>query len=92
MGIFSFLAPKKPFSGGHVGLAQTAGSAGAADGWIQRPQVAGNGADTTNLQTNLAKDDKEWLKYLSSAIRTYRKPGLTLEQEHEIWLKARSRR
>jgi hypothetical protein len=74
MGIFSFLAPKKSFSGGQVALAQMAGSAGA-----------------TNPQANLARDDKEWLKYLSSAIRTYRKPGITLEEEHEIWLRARPR-
>jgi len=44
-----------------------------------------------DTQTYLASDDKEWLRYLSSAIRTYRKPGLTLKDEHEIWLKARVR-
>ena len=42
-------------------------------------------------QTYLASDDKEWLRYLSSAIRPYRKPGLTLKDEHEMWLKARVR-
>ena len=53
-------------------------------------QMAGS-AKATNPQASLARDDKEWLKYLSSAIRTYRKPGLTLEEEHEIWLRARPR-
>jgi hypothetical protein len=77
--------------GGQLSVAQTAGSAGAANDWIQRPQVAGSSANATNAKTNPAGDDKEWLKYLSSAIRTYRKPGLTLKDEHEIWLKARSR-
>jgi hypothetical protein len=74
MGIFSFLAPKRPPMGGQVRFAEMAGSVSVA-----------------NAQANPARDDKEWLRYLSSAIRTYRKPGLTLEEEHEIWLKARSR-
>jgi hypothetical protein len=90
MGIFSFLAPKRPLSSGQVSLAPATGS-GAVNDRIQRPQVPGSSANAANPQTNLARDDKEWLKYLSSAIRTYRKPGLTLEDEHEIWLKDRSR-
>jgi hypothetical protein len=90
MGIFSFLAPKRPLSSGQVSLAQATGS-GAVHDRIQRPQVAGSSANAANPQTKILNDDKEWLKYLSNAIRTYRKPGLTLEEEHEIWLKARSR-
>jgi len=89
MGIFSFLAPKRSLSGGQASLAQTAGSADAVDIRIQQPQAAGNKAMDT--KTYLASDDKEWLRYLSSAIRPYRKPGLSLKEEHEIWLKARAR-
>jgi hypothetical protein len=59
-------------------------------GQVSFAQTAGS-ANATNPQAKLAGDDKEWLKYLSSAIRTYRKPGLTLDEEHAIWLKARSR-
>jgi len=37
-----------------------------------------------------ASDDKEWLRYLSQPLRTYRKPGVTLPQEHKQWLAARA--
>jgi hypothetical protein len=90
MGIFSFLAPKGPTSGGQVNFAQVPGSARASSVDIQRPQAAGVGGKARDTQTDMT-NDKEWLRYLSSAIRTYRKPGLTLKDEHEIWLKARSR-
>jgi hypothetical protein len=91
MGIFSFLTPKGPTSGGQVSFAQTAGSAGAANALMQGSQAGGNTARATDSRNQLASDDKEWLRYLSSAIRTHRKPGLTLKDEYERWLKARSR-
>jgi len=91
MGIFSFLAPKSSLSGGQVSLAQMAGSTRVAEAGIQRPEALTGSVKAMDTQTYLASDDKEWLRYLSSAIRTYRKPGLTLKDEHEIWLKARVR-
>lgn len=91
MRIFSFLAPKSSLSNGQVSLAQMAGPASMAEAAIQRPQALAGSVKAMDTQTYLASDDKEWLRYLSSAIRTYRKPGLTLKDEHEIWLKARVR-
>jgi hypothetical protein len=91
MGIFSFLAPKSSLSGGQASLAQMTGPASMAEAGIQRPQASAGSIKAMDTQTYLASDDKEWLRYLSSAIRTYRKPGLTLKDEHEIWLKARVR-
>jgi len=38
----------------------------------------------------LASDEKEWLLYLSQALRTFRKPGVTLQQEYKLWLAARA--
>jgi hypothetical protein len=40
-------------------------------------------------QSYLASDEKEWLTYLSQALRTYRKPGVSLKEEHQQWLAAR---
>jgi hypothetical protein len=91
MGIFSFFAPKSSHSGGQVSFEPTGSSADAVDVRIQRPQATASGIKAMDSQTYQASDDKEWLRYLSSAIRTYRKPGLTLKDEHEMWLKARVR-
>ena len=56
-----------------------------------------NGIDTStqsiqamDTESYVASDEKEWLRYLSHPLRTYRKPGVTLPQEHKQWLAARA--
>jgi hypothetical protein len=41
--------------------------------------------------TYLASDDKAWLRYLSQPLRTYRKPGVTMQEEYALWMAARAR-
>ena len=41
------------------------------------------------MDTYHASDEKEWLKYLGQALRTYRKPGLSLKEEYDLWYAAR---
>jgi len=36
-------------------------------------------------------DHEEWIRYLRQPIRTYRKPGVTLQEENRLWLLARAR-
>jgi hypothetical protein len=43
-----------------------------------------------DTESYLASDEKEWLRYLSQALRTYRKPGVSLSDEHRMWLAARA--
>lgn len=43
-----------------------------------------------DTESYVASDEKEWLRYLSQPLRTYRKPGVTLPQEHKQWLAARA--
>ena len=44
----------------------------------------------TDSASYAASDEMEWLRYLSRPIRTYRKPGVTLRDEHKQWLAARA--
>jgi hypothetical protein len=41
--------------------------------------------------TYLASDDKAWLRYLGQPLRTYRKPGVTMQEEFALWTAARQR-
>ena len=41
--------------------------------------------------TYLASDEKAWLRYLSQPLRTYRKPGVTMKEEFELWTASRER-
>ena len=85
MGILSFLAPKK----GHANS--------QADVNSVPPSVQANASardfqgKTMDVDSYLASDEAEWLKYLRSAIRTYRKPGVSMEDERRLWLTARAR-
>lgn len=89
MGIFSFLAPKSSLSGAQVSPAQVVSPAGTAEAGVQPPQPLASSIKAMDTQVYLASDDKEWLRYLGRPIRTYRKPGLTVKEEYEIWLRAR---
>ncbi len=37
------------------------------------------------------EDDNEFILYLSHAVRPFRKPGISVRQEYELWLGARSK-
>ncbi|WP_263354004.1 hypothetical protein [Acidicapsa acidisoli] len=43
-----------------------------------------------DMETYHASDEKEWLKYLGQALRTYRKPGLSMQEEYQLWRSARA--
>jgi hypothetical protein len=44
-----------------------------------------------DMQSYLASDENEWIEYLRQAIRVYRKPGVSLQDEYHQWLAARVR-
>jgi len=52
--------------------------------------IIGTHAKTMDMDTYHESDEKEWLKYLSQALRTYRKPGLSMDEEYQLWLSARA--
>jgi hypothetical protein len=87
MGIMNFLMSRKGMSDSQSGAganARTNGSAHGTPNMGMRPAVM----DTDSY---LASDEKAWVKYLSQALRTYRKPGLSMQEEHKLWLAARTR-
>lgn len=47
-------------------------------------------ASAADADSYVASDEKEWLIYLSQALRTFRKPGVSLREEHQLWLAARA--
>ena len=91
MGILNFLSLKKGLS--EAKSAQTGATAGArslTEPAMQQAPAPGFRTAVMDMESYLASDEKEWLCYLGRALRTYRKPGLTLKEEHAIWLKARA--
>ena len=76
MGIFSLFMPQKERI-----------SSQAASKGLDAPTRSIQAMDT---ESYVASDEKEWLRYLSQPLRTYRKPGVTLPQEHKQWLAARA--
>ena len=85
MGILNFFTSRKSTQN-----AQTNAGAGMNGSTTAAPMV-GLHSKPMDMDTYLASDDKEWLKYLSQPLRTYRKPGLSMKEEHELWLSARAR-
>jgi|ERR1700730_7724320 hypothetical protein len=83
----SFLMSRKGASGSQAGTSAVARTRGMA---AEAP-ITGMRAATTDPDTYLASDEKEWVKYLSQALRTYRKPGLSMKDEYQLWLAARTR-
>jgi Zn-dependent oligopeptidase len=76
MGIFTLFLPQKERT-----------SSRATTKTFEPPTQNIQAMDT---QAYLASDEKEWLRYLSQPLRTYRKPGVTLPDEHKQWLAARA--
>jgi hypothetical protein len=76
MGIFSIFSSKKDRAFSQAGNFTSQSCA---------PSVS-----AMDTQTYLASDDKEWLRYLSQPLRTYRKPGLSMKDEHTLWMNARA--
>ena len=54
------------------------------------PDLLTNRLHVIDTASSLASEEREWLRYLSQALRTYRKPGVSLEEEHQQWLAARA--
>jgi hypothetical protein len=52
--------------------------------------VLGSGRQTVSMDSYLASDENAWLTYLRQAVRTYRKPGLSMQQERDLWYAARA--
>jgi hypothetical protein len=87
MGIMSFLASRKGIPVSQAGASPIARTKGMAE----ESASMGMRAATMDTSAHLASDEKEWVRYLGQAIRTYRKPGLSMKDEHQLWLAARTR-
>ena len=83
MGILNFLMSRKS--------AMQPQPANGAKGNANEVSNIGARSVTMDMDTYLASDEKEWLRYLAQPIRTYRKPGLSMREEHQLWLSARER-
>jgi hypothetical protein len=83
MGILNFL----------TGKGQPIPSARAAA--VKSANTSGHGQTgelkAMDTETFLASDDKAWILYLGQAVRPYRKPGISVKQEYDLWLAARTR-
>jgi hypothetical protein len=82
MGIASFLMSRRSTSKSSAGVEMN-------DSAAQAP-IAGIQAVTMDMDTYLASDEMEWLRYLAQTIRTYRKPGLSVVEEYRLWHSARA--
>jgi hypothetical protein len=78
MGILNLFMPRKD-------MASAQGSSKSAVADVRLPAI-----QAMDTESYLASDEKEWLRYLSQALRTYRKPGVSLKDEHKMWLAARA--
>jgi len=83
MGLMSFLVSRKSAPLSQSNTAST----GTANGVTS----IGSHSITMDMDTYLASDEKEWLRYLAQPLRTYRKPGLSMREEYDLWLAARAR-
>lgn len=83
MGIASFLTSRKSISNSRAGV-------GMNDSTAQAPLI-GTQAVTMDMNTYLASDEMEWIRYLAQTIRTFRRPGLSVEEEYRLWHSARVR-
>jgi hypothetical protein len=81
MGIASFLTSRRSISNSRAGV-------GINDSAAQAP-IAGIQAVTMDMDTYLASDEMEWIRYLRQTLRTYRRPGLSVEEEYRLWYSAR---
>jgi len=82
VGIFSFLTSKQSSSNAQA-------SVGMKDLTAPAP-ITGSHAKTMDVDSYLASDEKAWINYLHQTLRTYRKPGLSVQEEYELWFSARS--
>jgi len=82
VGILDFLTAKKVPRNEQV-------SVGLKD--VTAPaSVTGIQAKTMDVNSYLASDEKAWINYLHQTLRAYRKPGLSVREEYELWFSARS--
>lgn len=91
MGLLSFLS----FGNDKSPAQQVQATAGARPAASFAVEAVANRMDgfcesAAGADSYVASDEKEWLIYLSQALRTFRKPGITLPEEHKLWLAARA--
>lgn len=55
------------------------------------PAVEGAPVAFSYADASTGEDDNEFIHYLSHAIRPFRKPGVSVKQEYELWLGARAK-
>jgi hypothetical protein len=84
MGILNLFVSRKATSN-----SQSSPAAGM-NGNAIAASVIGTHSKTMDMDTYHASDEKEWLKYLGQALRTYRKPGLSMQEEYQLWRSARA--
>jgi hypothetical protein len=82
MGIMSFLVGRKSQSFSQADFARAVDAAGGG-------QVASVAA--MDSSTYHSSDHGAWVEYLRQPLRTYRKPGLTMQEEYALWTAARAR-
>ncbi len=83
MGILKFFATKKSTSNAQIATTGTKGS-------LTEIPAIGIQSRTMDMDSYLSSDEKEWLRYLGQALRTYRKPGLSMKEEYALWHSART--
>jgi hypothetical protein len=82
MGIMSFLVGKKSQTFSQADCMRVV----SATGGDQASSVSA--MDSSSYH---ASDHGAWVEYLRQPLRTYRKPGLTMQEEHALWTAARAR-
>jgi hypothetical protein len=84
MGILKFFTSKKDTSNTQIATA-------GARGLRTETHTIGTHSRTMDLDSYHSSDEKEWLRYLGQPLRTYRKPGLSMKEEYDLWHAARIR-
>ena len=49
------------------------------------------GAGFSYADASTGEDNNEFIQYLSQAVRPFKKPGVSVKQEYELWLVARAK-
>jgi hypothetical protein len=89
MGILSFFKSNKSQAVSEPKIQGVQPNGNAGSGSAQEAQCTE--VKVVDTATYMASDDKAWLRYLSQPLRTYRKPGVTMQEEFALWTAARQR-
>jgi len=74
-------------------LAAQENSSNAGTPVAAKPASTDTFASISNAENHaqMGEDEEAWLKYLRQPIRTFRKPGITLQEENKLWHSARAK-